>query len=176
MAVWTFCAVMNTHHLPHPARPDWDWASTRRQCLRVARRLLDNEEDAQEAVQEALVRAWRKREQCREGGGGMAWILGITRNEALRVVQGRRHHETIELEVASELAVPCETDNVISRVQIHRLVEDFPMEDRTLLALRYEEDLTHSAVAERTGIPEPTVRVRLHRLRRQLRTSLQESS
>ncbi|MGI8593143.1 MAG: sigma factor-like helix-turn-helix DNA-binding protein [Solirubrobacteraceae bacterium] len=50
------------------------------------------------------------------------------------------------------------------------------MEDRKLLALRYEGDLTHSVVAERTGIPEPTIRVRLHRLRRQLRTSLEESS
>ncbi len=165
---------MNTHHISHPARPDWDWASARVQCLRFARRLLDNEEDAQEAVQEALIRAWRKRDQCREDGG-IAWMLGITRNEALRVVQGRRHHETTELEVAADLAVPCETDDVIARVQIHRLMEDFPVEDRKLLALRYEEDLTHSAVAERTGIPEPTVRVRLHRLRRRLRTSLQES-
>jgi RNA polymerase sigma-70 factor (ECF subfamily) len=165
---------MNTHRLSHPANPDWDWASARLQCLRFARRLLDNEEDAQEAVQEALIRGWRKRDQCREDGG-MAWMLGITRNEALRVVQGRRRHETTELDAAIEPATPFDTDSVISRVQIHRLMEGFPVEDRKLLALRYEEDLTHSAVAERTGIPEPTVRVRLHRLRRRLRTSLQES-
>jgi RNA polymerase sigma-70 factor (ECF subfamily) len=44
--------------------------------------------------------------------------------------------------------------------------------DRSLLALRYAEDLTQSEVARRLGMPEGTVKVRLHRARRRLRLLL----
>ena len=46
----------------------WDWNALSTSCLREARRLLDSEQDAEEAAQEALLRAWRGRERQREHG------------------------------------------------------------------------------------------------------------
>jgi RNA polymerase sigma factor (sigma-70 family) len=47
--------------------------------------------------------------------------------------------------------------------------------DRQLLMLRYGEDLTQQAIARRLGLPDGTVKVRLHRLRHKLRKAMRES-
>jgi RNA polymerase sigma-70 factor, ECF subfamily len=160
----------NTHHRSPPAA-DWDWDHARRVCLRAARRLLPNEADAEEAVQEAMARAWRKRHQCR--AAPVPWLLGITRNEALRIAASRR--EFSPLEDAAEHEDPSPADDVLRRVQVGHALDRLGAADRELLELRYTADLTQSAVAERVGIPEGTVKVRLHRLRNQLRTALMEA-
>lgn len=56
-------------------------------------------------------------------------------------------------------------DRADLRAALRRLSE----RDRLLLALRYQEDLTQAAIASRLGIPEGTVKVRLHRARNKLR-------
>lgn len=158
---------MNSHH---PSDQEWDWEAARRLCLPLARRMLGSHQEAEEAVQEALLRAWRKRDQCRslEQRGG--WLSGITRNEALRVIERRK--ETIPLELATVPEQPPGDDGIIDRLAVQRALADLPERDREL---RYDEDLTQSVVAERTGTPEGTVKVRLHRLRTQLRSVLKES-
>lgn len=59
-----------------------------------------------------------------------------------------------------------------TRQAIGRLAPD----DRTLLLLRYGEDLSQPEVARRLDLPEGTVKVRLHRVRQQLRKALEECS
>jgi RNA polymerase sigma-70 factor (ECF subfamily) len=159
------------HHLSHAIVEPWDWADARMKCLRYARRMLRNEADAEEAVQEALTRAWRKREQCRDAA--VPWMLEITRNEALRIVARRREDRPIE--EVPDRAGCSPADEVLRRVSVADALDRLPSADRALLRLRYEADLTQSAVAKRTGLPEGTVKVRLHRLRKQLRAALQEA-
>jgi RNA polymerase sigma-70 factor (ECF subfamily) len=149
---------------------DWNWTLARQRCLRYARRLLTSEDDAEEAVQEAMARAWRKRAQLREDAAALRWMLEITRNEALRLIERRREWPPIES--THEPWEESGADATIRRVQIRRSLQRLSPDDRVLLALRYEADLTQSAVAERTGLPEGTVKVRLHRLRNQLRGDL----
>jgi RNA polymerase sigma-70 factor, ECF subfamily len=60
------------------------------------------------------------------------------------------------------------------RVDLLRALTELPEGDRRLLQMRYEEDLTQASVAIRLGIPEGTVKVRLHRLRARLRHALRE--
>src|SRR5437868_3423639 len=66
-----------------------DWTSARSRCLREARRVLRDPHDAEEAVQEALVRAWRRRESCQSRDEPLPWLLQITRNESLRLLARR---------------------------------------------------------------------------------------
>src|SRR5256714_2456768 len=77
--------------------PPWQWALARQRCLREARRILRNRDDAEEAVQEAMARAWRKRAACRTPSAPLPWLLQITRNEAMRldVSRSRRHASEI---------------------------------------------------------------------------------
>jgi RNA polymerase sigma-70 factor, ECF subfamily len=55
---------------------------------------------------------------------------------------------------------------------VAQALSELPAPDRLLLRLRYERDLTQREIAELLGMPEGTVKVRLHRLRNRVRTRL----
>src|SRR6266576_6464918 len=63
----------------------WNWSELRNRCVREARRVLEDPHHAEDAAQEALARAWRKRDTCRSAESRVPWVLQITRNEALRM-------------------------------------------------------------------------------------------
>jgi RNA polymerase sigma factor (sigma-70 family) len=60
----------------------------------------------------------------------------------------------------------------VERADLHAALERLDERDRQLVRLRYAEDLTQEAIARRLGIPEGTVKVRLHRVRDKLRRAM----
>lgn len=60
----------------------------------------------------------------------------------------------------------------VERADIEAALQRLSEHDRQLIRLRYEEDLTQTAIASRLALPEGTVKVRLHRLRHKLRREL----
>jgi RNA polymerase sigma-70 factor, ECF subfamily len=155
--------------------PDgWDWVRLRDRCLREAHRLLPRSE-AEEAVQEAMARAWARRDACRTPDRPLPWMLEITRNEAKRVLARRAaagatallHEREVEDERLAGATV---------RLTVQQAVGRLALSDRRVLGLRYSEDLTQAEVARRLGLPVGTVKVRLHRARRRLRPLLEELS
>lgn len=161
---------------PNPSKAlhlDWDWERFSARCLREARRYLRTDADAQEAAQEALLRAWRNRSSCANPSDPLPWMLTITRNEALRRLAKRK--ETLLEEPGEQLGGSWspELERVPLRLDLERAMAGLSDDERMLLDLRYQEDLTQEAVAERLSIPEGTVKVRLHRLRHRLRETLQ---
>jgi RNA polymerase sigma-70 factor, ECF subfamily len=146
----------------------------RSRCVLEARRVLPRP-DAEEAAQEALVRAWLRRDSCRSPGEPLPWLLEITRNEARRL-SGRQARRS-ELVAAMPLEPDCEDRELAGtalRVSVEQALSTLGDGDQRLLRLRYAEDLTQSEVARRLGVPEGTVKVRLHRARRRLRGLLAE--
>lgn len=106
----------------------------------------------------------------------------IARNEALRLIDKRRTRSERELlddeRILSGMAderVEDERESLLSRLQVGEVVGRLSVEDRRLLALRYAKDLSQPEVARMLGIPEGTVKVRLHRLRGRLRKELETS-
>lgn len=154
----------------------WDWAALRSRCLREARRLLPGAEaEAEEAVQEALIRAWTRRHACRSPDAPLPWLLEITRNESRRLLarRARRPHPAESDSTPSEQEV--EDEQLVStttRVTVEQALAQLEDTDRRVLRLRYGDDLTQAEVARRLGLPEGTVKVRLHRARGRLRTIL----
>jgi RNA polymerase sigma-70 factor, ECF subfamily len=65
--------------------------------------------------------------------------------------------------------------STVERADLHAVIASLDERDRQLLMLRYGEDLTQQAIARRLGLPDGTVKVRLHRLRHKLRKAIQES-
>jgi RNA polymerase sigma-70 factor (ECF subfamily) len=138
---------------------------------------VGNQEDAEEAVQEALARAWRAGSRTAGIESPQAWLLQITRNESLRVLERRSKLRTRELS-EDAIAEPCAEDGRIeqlvshapTRQALHRLAPD----ERVLLLLRYGEDLTQPELARRLDLPEGTVKVRLHRIRKRFAEALEE--
>ena len=155
-----------------PQAPLWEWDSARRRCLREARRILRDREDAEEAVQEALFRAWRNEAKCRTPNTPLPWLVQITRNEALRLAERRQrrlasevHEETPERINSNDNGV----ERMLEAVATEQALSVLRPDERTLIHLRYVEDLTQGQVAARLGVPEGTVKVRLHRARARLR-------
>lgn len=150
-------------------------------ATREARRYLLAAHDVDDAVQEALMRAWRRRASCR-GEDRLPWMRQIARNEALRLLDRRRTRSERELldddtylsNVRDEAAEEA-TEDLLRRLQVGAVIGRLSVDDRRLLALRYAKDLSQPEVARMLGIPEGTVKVRLHRLRGRLRKELETS-
>ena len=163
---------------PHPPGGDWNWDLMRGIAVREARRFFMGAHDVDEVVQEALVRAWRRRASCR-GEDRLPWMRQIARNEALRLLERRRRRSEFELlddqtvlgGLADEEAQE-QHEGMLLRMEVQQAVGGLSVADRQLLALRYERDLTQPEVARMLGIPEGTVKIRLHRLRGRLRKAL----
>jgi RNA polymerase sigma-70 factor, ECF subfamily len=140
----------------------------------LARALTGEEHLAEDAVQEAFVEALAKLGQLREPEAFAAWLRRIVRTTAGRITRKRR--ETLSgLEMAGDMPGdgPCDraAKNEMSRL-IRQSVEGLSEANRETARLYYLDELDQTSVAERLGIPEGTVRRRLHDSRRQLREML----
>lgn len=150
----------------------WDWEALRVRCLKEARSMGGSSADAEDIVQEALTRAWRMRHQCHDDRRPTPWVLQITRNEALRH-HGRRSDYPVDpqLEKRREPSTPG-LDPVLDRIVMTAAMRTLAKDDQTVLMLRYARDLSQPGVAIVLGVPEGTVKVRLHRARARLRTAM----
>lgn len=115
-----------------------------------------------------MLRAWRRRSTLREAERRNQWLATIVRNEAFR-----QHARVRPDPIATiELSEGAEDEQVVATVELadlHAALGRLSDRDRRLLEMRYEEDLTQAAIASKLGIPEGTVKVRLHRARDKLR-------
>ena len=161
----------------------WDWSLIRKRCTAEALRMLRRPHDAEEAVQEALARAWGGRHSCHTPETPLPWCLQITRNEARRLIGRRRPWISVEaLEEELDGITPLgdtssnqETARVLARVDVRRALEELSAHERLLVALRYGHDWSHSEIAQTLEIPEATARVRLYRLHKRLQPLLEDS-
>jgi RNA polymerase sigma-70 factor, ECF subfamily len=153
--------------------PALDWEELGLRCRREARLRTADGAAADDVAQEALMRAWRAWGRGARPDCPIAWLLAITRREAARWHSGpnarswRATRETLELGEAAD-----DTEEIIERVHVRGALEALGPDDRQLLCLRYEHDLTQAEVARRLGTPEGTAKVRLHRVRERLRERL----
>jgi RNA polymerase sigma-70 factor (ECF subfamily) len=167
---------MTPQTLQKVSSTSWDWAELRSFCFSQAMQVVRNPESADEAAQEAIVRAWRHRDSCRQPERPFGWLRQIAHNEAVRVA-GRRPNEVL---VDEPLAAPNgrtdENDVLEDRLLFRGILGTLSQADKELAHLRYYEDLTCAKLAEHFGLSEATVKVRLHRLRRTLRTRLEDQT
>ena len=149
----------------------WDWDEVHRICLSFAFRWAKSRPEAEDIAQDAMVRAWRKKDTLRDSAARKSWLGTIVRNEALREFARKRPISSDLLEITHG----SDDERVLATVEradLHAALERLNKRDRQLVRLRYDEDLTQEAIAHRLGIPLGTVKVRLHRVRAKLRREI----
>jgi RNA polymerase sigma factor (sigma-70 family) len=162
---------MNSTPLRVGGALEWDWSDLRLRCLRETRRVLGHGVAAEDATQEALIRAWRQRDSCQDPRRPGPWVSTIARREALRLAG--RHGADRPLDLARCATSPrLEIGDWEAGSDVRDALGGLGAEDRWLVFAHYWEDRPCHDLSRQLGCPEATVRVRLHRLRRRLRDAL----
>ena len=146
----------------------------------LAHHLVRDADDAEDAVQEAFVRALRYFGGFR-GESGRAWLLSITRNACWNVLEKRRaslaateFDETLHTPESDAPAPEADLARSLAAGVIRRSLDALPAVFREAIVLRELEGLSYREIAEVTGVPAGTVMSRLARARAQLAQALQE--
>jgi RNA polymerase sigma-70 factor (ECF subfamily) len=147
-------------------------------AFNLARWLTGSRADAEDVVQEAMVRALTYFPGYR-GGSGRAWILQIVRNTAYGALKARRGEQQVRhtsVDAAADIAsIPDPADDPEKALiladdlgRVDALIENLPLELRETLVLRELEELSYREIAQITAAPLGTVMSRLWRARRLL--------
>lgn len=142
--------------------------------IRLAFEMLHNRHDAEDAIQEAVVRAWQKRPQLRDPAKARAWFFAIVVNQCRNMRRSRWFSvlRTGDPSIASSgRGITTLTDEVID---LRRALERLPIFDRAALFLVFYLDLPMSEVATVLGVSVEAAKKRVHRACRKVRPQLEE--
>ena len=130
-------------------------------AYRLARAILRDPAEAQDATHDAFVQAWRKWETLRDRSRFEAWFDRILVNTCRNRLRSSRWQATdISAEVA--LATGDHAGHAEDRDVIGAAIAALSPDHQLVVALRYYRDLTVDDIAKRLGIPSGTVQSRLH--------------
>jgi RNA polymerase sigma-70 factor (ECF subfamily) len=140
-----------------------------RRAYAVARAIVVNHEDAEDAVQEAFLHAYRALDRFLPDQAFGAWLHRIVANAALDITRRRKVRDADELPetVASPFHDPAESSELRRRLQ--EALETLPARQRAVIVMHDVEGFKHAEIGEMLGIPEGTARSDLHYARSHLR-------
>jgi RNA polymerase sigma-70 factor (ECF subfamily) len=135
----------------------------------LALRVLGNADAAEDVVQDAFLRIWRRADRYEPArGAARAWVLRVVRNVAidrLRTTDARQRAETRSHADAALVPVAEAPEETASRSErsrtLRRALDDLPAEQRRAIEIAYFEGLSHSEIAERERMPLGTVKTRI---------------
>ena len=146
-------------------------------CLRFARNMLGNEQDAEEAVQDAFVRVHDSFPRFREDARFDPWLFRILANRCRTLMaRSRRHRSMIEYGdlPLSAAAAPTEEFGADWAEEVRMVLDTLPAEQREAFLLRHVEDLSYEDIAAVTGVGLSALRMRVKRACDVLRARLTE--
>jgi RNA polymerase sigma-70 factor (ECF subfamily) len=161
----------------------------RDRVFNITFRMLGNRAEAEDVAQEVFITVFKTIESFREEAKFSTWLYRVTVNHCKNRIKylARRHDQhrdeltdattTDGVNGAIAAPVPTAPDRALQGAQMEKLLEDaiaqLDEEHREVVVLRDIEDLTIEEICEITGLPDGTVKSRLHRARLALRKKLQ---
>lgn len=143
--------------------------ATEVRLFRVALRILTNEAEAEDAVQEAFLRAYDALTEGRFGDGERleAWLVTIVTRVAIDTLRRRRVRQGAQGAAPPSSALS--EDQLAAVIELGRWLEGLPPDQRAAVVLRFMEGLTSREVAEALGVSEGAIEQRILRARAALR-------
>lgn len=146
--------------------------------VRFALHMLGSQEDAEEALQDAFLRAYRSLDRYQDQERFGAWLFRILVNRC-RTAAGRRQtreriivrHEGLMLAAAA----PPAADNEALREELQQALGRLPGEQREAFLLKHVEDLSYEEMAAMTGVGVSALKMRVKRACERLRVMLEEA-
>jgi RNA polymerase sigma-70 factor (ECF subfamily) len=139
----------------------------------IARLILRDTHHAEDAVQEALVRAWREAPRLRDPERWDAWLHRLIVN-ACADEGRRRRRQSVEVRmIRIEPTEPDASSSLADRDQLERGFRRLKPDQRAAVVLRYYVGLSVPEVAEALGVPEGTAKSRIHYATEALRAALE---
>ena len=145
-----------------------------RRAYAVARAIVLSHEDAEDAVQDAFLHAWRALDRFRPEQPFGAWLHRIVANASLDVTRRRKIRDADELTDvhASPFRDPAEARDL--RERLRQALATLPTRQRAVIVLHDVEGFRHAEIGSMLDIPEGTARSDLHHARAQLRRQLHD--
>jgi len=139
--------------------------------FRTACLILGNRSDAEEAVQEAYLRAWRFRSSLGQGSDIRPWLYRVVVNTCNSKLRNEIPHRNRRIPDAELERVPSNDDSpsgVVLARDVARALQDLPLHLRVVVVLRYYAGLSEREIATAIAKRQGTVKSRLHEARRLL--------
>jgi RNA polymerase sigma-70 factor (ECF subfamily) len=144
-----------------------------RPLFAIAYGILQNREEAEDAVQDALIKAWKSRWRVRDPEKFPAWLCMIARHRARDVFRRRRTVPVSEIPETTEAKT---TDTTALDRQLHSALAELPELHRAAISLRYFEEMDYATIENRLGLTNGSLRGILGRalatMRKQLKPAL----
>jgi RNA polymerase sigma-70 factor, ECF subfamily len=144
-------------------------------AYRRASVLLGDRFEAEDAVHDAAEKAWRGWRSLRDPARFDAWFGRILVNTCRDRLRSRRRVQQIEVpdDAGREPVAGAAPAGAGEDGRLREALSTLSPDERIVVALRYEADLTVPSIAALVGVPEGTIKSRLHHAHRKLRTALE---
>ena len=143
---------------------------------RYAARMLGSADEAEDAVQDAFVRAYDQLGQCKEPDKFVGWFFLILRNRCF--AERRRNRTSAPIEAAEAVAAADRTDGGAESAERRRALQlallELTPDQREVFVLKHVEGLSYGEIAERLSTSVPSLKMRMHRAYDKLREQLRE--
>jgi RNA polymerase sigma factor (sigma-70 family) len=141
----------------------------------LAMRALADVADAEDVTQQVFVSAWRGREGFDPGRGPLpAWLVGITRRRIADMFERRSRDRRAQAAAPRDLDAQTQSPtDVLDALVVSEAMATLPETQRTVVSLAFYQQLTHTEIAESTGMPLGTVKSHIRRSLERLRSTLE---
>ena len=150
--------------------------------FRAARAILRDPDEAEDVMQDAYVRAYEHLGDFEGRARFSTWLTRIAVHEALARARKQKRFDRLDpsssqsqeqsMTMRASATPEDETSDREMRVVLERAIDDLPEDFRAVFVLRAVEEMSGAEAAECLGVPEETVKTRLHRARGRLQKTL----
>jgi RNA polymerase sigma-70 factor (ECF subfamily) len=141
---------------------------------RYAARMLGSADAAEDAVQDAFVRAYDRLDECRDPDKFVGWFFLILRNRCF--AERRKNRTSAPLEAAGAVVAADRSDGGVETAERRRALQrallELTPEQREVFVLKHVEELSYDEIAARVGTSVPSLKMRMHRAYDRLRQHL----